>query len=102
MLKAPEYFYWHGANSTHLTLVWSAPYSLFDEEMIPYELVIRRNNKEIQRLNLTALDYTMFRPYNTVVIAELTPFNPVGRGELSTLNLTDSLFYCGSTGICPL
>ena len=96
MLQAPENFHWQEKNSTHITIVWDPPFSWLGHHNTTYELIFMQENDEIKRVTVIAPNYTILRP-SAHVIVHLTPVNPVGKGDSSLLDLTDSLAYCGST-----
>lgn len=95
VLEAPKDVRWYNVCATHMGILWVAPPSLLGHSETFYEVKINQRNI-FKMTNTTALNYTFLRPGPSgAVYANIAAWNPVGKGEVITLNITGSLSYCG-------
>ena len=97
VLEKPRIFAFQDENATHIILIWNKPFSWVTPANISYDLSLRRNNIS-KTIWLTVQNYSLPRPPGGLY-ATLTPWNPVGEGESTTLNLTDSVLGCDNIGM---
>ena len=73
-------------NSTHLTIQWDDPPSLFGSEDTTYHLVFfLEETATTINANATLSSYSLLR-LSTLTAVQVTTLNPVGEGGKNTLN----------------
>ena len=99
-LGPPMNLHFVEVNSTHISLVWNSPPSLLGHENTSYEVVFKFQGADlINNSTTSSTNCTLLRPAVPVFVS-VTVWNPVGRGETSTLNFTKSLRECQTMGMC--
>ena len=95
--KQPDNFTFHDVNATHINLVWDEPFSWIMPVNITYVLVLEGPYIP-KTIELSTHSFPLLRTPGGLY-ARLTPRNPVGEGESTTLNLTDSVLGCDKIGM---
>ena len=91
-LTQPGNFSFHDVNATHIILSWNEPFSWVQPSDVVYVLT-QNGSYTSKTVELRTHSFPLLRPPGGLY-ARLTPWNPVGEGESSTLNLTDSVLGC--------
>ena len=91
-LTQPGNFSFHDVNATHIILSWNEPFSWVQPSDVVYVLT-QNGSYTSKTVELRTHSFPLLRPPGGLY-ATLTPWNPVGEGESSTLNLTDSVLGC--------
>lgn len=85
-------------NSTHDSLVWDNPPSRLGHENTTYQVELSsRDLKVTEPVSVRVASYIYLR-LAALAMASVTAWNPVGEGEMSTLNLSESLNGCKTIG----